>query len=96
MPAWTSQEQSYAALLTSFEANLNKNEQKVVHLKPLAFVRLNTRHGKPKPITIKALLDSGAAGSLITKEFCYQTPQKQYSETRMVNSSWSYDHWRNC
>ena len=46
-----------------------QKRQKVVHLKPLAFVRLNTRHGKPKPITIKALLDSGAAGSLIAKEF---------------------------
>ena len=43
--------------------------QKTVHLKPLAFVRLNTRHGKPKPVTIKALLDSGAAGSLVSKEF---------------------------
>ena len=30
-------------------------------MRPMAFVRLNTRLGKPKPVTIKALLDSGAS-----------------------------------
>jgi len=43
--------------------------QKLVNLKPIAFVRLNTRKGKPKPVTIKALLDSGAAGCLVSKKF---------------------------
>ena len=28
-------------------------------MRPVAFVRLNTSLGKPKPVTIRALLDSG-------------------------------------
>ena len=36
---------------------------KVEHLRPLAFVRMNTRLGKPKPVTIRALIDSGAGGT---------------------------------
>ena len=36
-----------------------------VDLKPIAFVRFNTSLGKAKPITIRALLDSGGSESLI-------------------------------
>ena len=36
-------------------------KQKQKHLEPLAFVRLNTRHGKPKPVTIRAPLDGGGS-----------------------------------
>ena len=43
--------------------------QKTVDLKPIAFVRFNTRLGKPKPVTIRALLDSGGSESLVTNEF---------------------------
>ncbi len=41
-------------------------------MKPIAFVRFNTvtRLGKPKPITIKALLDSGASESVLKEEHC--------------------------
>ena len=28
-------------------------------LRPIAFVRFNSRQGKPKPVTLRALLDSG-------------------------------------
>jgi cytochrome c len=38
-------------------------------MRPLAFVRFNTSLGKPKPVTIKALLDSGASESLINKKY---------------------------
>ena len=38
-------------------------------LRPLAFVRFNTRQGKPKPVTIRALLDSGASESLVSSRF---------------------------
>jgi hypothetical protein len=38
-------------------------------MRPLAFVRFNTSLGKPKPVTIKALLDSGGSESLISKKY---------------------------
>ena len=54
------------------QTNSNKR-QRVGHsqrdMRPLAFVRLNTSLGKPKPVTVRALLDSGASESLVTKEF---------------------------
>ena len=37
-------------------------------LRPMAFVRLNTSLGKPTPVTIRALLDSGASESLVTEK----------------------------
>ena len=33
------------------------------------FVRFNTRVGKSKPVTLRALLDSGGSGSLVTEKF---------------------------
>ena len=42
--------------------------RKTKDLRPMAFVDLATRSaGKPKPITIKALLDSGGSGTLVSK-----------------------------
>ena len=38
-------------------------------LRPMAFVRLNTSLGKPSPVTIRALLDSGASESLVTAKY---------------------------
>ena len=38
---------------------------KTTDVRPLVFIRFNTRLGKAKPITLKCLLDSGASGSLI-------------------------------
>lgn len=43
--------------------------QKSVHPKPVTFARFNARRGKPKGATIKALLDSGRAESLMI-EIC--------------------------
>ena len=40
-------------------------KQKVTDVKPIVFARLNSCLGKPKPITLECLLDSGASGSLI-------------------------------
>ncbi len=52
----------------------NKNKRQRVgyvekDMRPLAFVRVNTKLGKPEPVTIRALLDSGASESLIDKKF---------------------------
>ena len=42
---------------------------KTKDFKPIVCVRLATRDkGKPKPITIRALLDSGGSGTLVTKD----------------------------
>ena len=37
--------------------------------RPIAIVRFNAKVGKPKPVTLRALLDSGAGGTLISEEF---------------------------
>ena len=51
--------------------NTNKRQQVSYtnkDLRPMAFVRLNTSLGKPTPVTIRALLDSGASESLVTEK----------------------------
>ena len=44
-------------------------KMKTQDLKPISFVKFNTRTGKPKPVTIKALFDSGGSGSLISEQW---------------------------
>ena len=45
-------------------------KRKTEDIKPIVFIRLNTRYaGKPKPITVKALLDTGGSGCLLTSKF---------------------------
>ena len=41
---------------------------KAVHRRPIAYIRFNASRGKPKPVTIRALLDSGGAESLVTSK----------------------------
>ena len=50
-------------------------------LRPMTFVRFNTSKGKPKPVTVKCLLDSGASGSLINKKFTKKLRHKTTSKT---------------
>ena len=40
-------------------------KQKTNDLRPITFVRFNTSLGKPKPVTIKALLDRGGSESRV-------------------------------
>ena len=42
-----------------------RKRRKTTDLKPIVYVRFNTRHGKAKPITLRCLLDTGASGSLV-------------------------------
>jgi hypothetical protein len=42
---------------------------KTEDLKPTVFVNVNTRQGKSKPVILRALLDSGGSGSLVTEQF---------------------------
>ena len=75
---------SYAADLCSIASIVrghNRNKRvKVAHLRPVAFVRFNTSLGKPKPVTIRALVDSGAAGTMVTKEFVKKLRMKKDPE----------------
>ena len=45
-----------------------RKKQKTEDLKPIVYVRFNTRMGKAKPIVLKALLDSGASESLVLRK----------------------------
>jgi Aspartyl protease len=56
-------------------------------MRPLAFVRFNTSLGKPKPVTIKALLDSGASESLINKRYVSKLRIKYSNKTATVWST---------
>ena len=63
-----------------------KKKQKVVDLKPIAFVLLATRSkGKPKPTLVKALLDSGASGTLISKDYASKLSTKSHQS----NAAWT-------
>ena len=46
-----------------------KKRQKTSDFRPVVIVRFNTRRGKAKPETLRALLDSGGSSSLITEKF---------------------------
>ena len=57
---------------------------KVDDLQPIAFVRFNTRHWKPKPVTIEAPLDSGAAETLVAKKFTEKLRKTKASGDKTV------------
>jgi len=57
---------------------------KTADLRPITFVRFNTSLGKPKPVTVKALLDSGGSESLATKKFVKKLRLKKSSNSSTV------------
>jgi len=57
---------------------------KATHKKPILFARMNARRGKPKPVTLTALLDSGASSSLVTAEHV-----KKLKHRKADKSSWT-------
>ena len=60
--------------------------QKTSDLKPIAYVRLNLRGaGKPKPITVRALLDSGGSGTLL----CSKYAKKLKLKTSSTKTEWT-------
>jgi len=67
---------SIASLIRGHPKSKSKR-QKTSDYKPIVFVRFNTSLGKPKPVTIKALLDSGGSGTLVTEKYAKKLRQKK-------------------
>ena len=52
-------------------------------MRPIAFIRFNSRVGKPKPITLKALLDSGGGGTLVSEKFVKNLKVKRSNDKQV-------------
>ncbi len=76
---------SIASLVRGQRNDQPAKKQKKKHVKPLAHVRFNTGLGKPKPVTLKALLDSGGSESLVSEEFVKKLRVKKAKS----NTNWS-------
>jgi hypothetical protein len=62
-----------------------KKHRKSKDLKPMVFITFNTSRGKPKPVTIQVLLNSGASRSLIHKKFA----RKLKLKTSKSSTKWT-------
>jgi len=76
--------ESETMLLANLIRGLPIKRTKTADLQPVAFVRFNTSLGKPNEVTIKALLDSGGFGSLVTKKFVKKLRLKKSSNSSTV------------
>ena len=70
---------SLASLIQSRQPKRQKSED----LRPMAFVRFNTSLRKPKPVTLRALLDSGASETIVNQQFAkkLRIKKSQFSST---------------
>jgi transposase InsO family protein len=59
-------------------------KQKTKDVRPLAYVRFNSRLGKAKPITLRCLLDTGASGSLIAAKHATKLRAKELPGQKTV------------
>jgi Reverse transcriptase (RNA-dependent DNA polymerase) len=83
--------------------NPKKKQQTRNHesdLRPIAFIRFNTRVGKAKRVMVKALLNSGASASFITEKYTkklkkrqapqgWSTPGGELNTNKMVKSQFT-------
>ena len=76
---------SIARLIRGQDSRPNK-KQRVDDLRPITFVTLNSRLGKGKSIRIRALLDSGGSGSLISKKL---TKHLRVRRSNNAATTWS-------
>jgi len=61
--------------------------QKTEDLKPIAFVRFNTSLGKPKPVIVRALLDSGASDAIVTEK--HHTKKLRAKNAQQASTVWT-------
>ena len=55
-----------------------RKRQKTTDLRPVVYVRFNTKQGsRPKPVTLKALLDSGASSTIVAEKHVGKLKLKQ-------------------
>ena len=63
-------------------------KRKKTHLVPLTFLKFDTRSsGKGKPVTIKALLDSGGSGTIVSHKFATKLKRVRATPTRWSTPS---------
>src|SRR5210317_162882 len=80
----SSEEQFSVASLIRGHGQPKKKKRKTSDLKPIVFVRFNTSLGKPKPVTLRALLDSGGSGSLVTEQHARKLRLKKSKSAQTV------------
>ena len=61
-----------------------RKRRKTNDLKPIVYVRFNSRLGKAKPVTLRCLLDTGASGSLVAKEHAKKLRMKKHGGAQTV------------
>ena len=62
-----------------------RKRQKTVDKKPIVYIRFNTKSsGRPRPVTLRALLDSGASGCLVARKHAKKLKMKQLANSQTV------------
>lgn len=63
-----------------------QKRRKTQELKPITYVRFNSRLGKAKPITLKCLLDTGASASLVDAKHATKLRMKKTGEKTLFTT----------